>query len=151
MGHKPPPSQILSMSILTDLCCKTFNDRMIVSCFSLLCLCFQLFEQITGSVFFLGEGQSYCFTANLSQFFDTIYQISVYIKGRRSYVKTAKRNCLVLKFEFTVSFFWILSALSTAAPISPSARRAPFRPASPRRRRKHRKRISKAAIRAMIM
>uniref|UniRef100_A0A8C4HIS4 Platelet-derived growth factor beta polypeptide a n=1 Tax=Dicentrarchus labrax TaxID=13489 RepID=A0A8C4HIS4_DICLA len=43
------------------------------------------------------------------------------------------------------------TALSTVAPISPSARRAPFRPASPRRRRKHRKRISKAAIRAMIM
>ncbi|XP_075939103.1 uncharacterized protein LOC142940093 isoform X1 [Anarhichas minor] len=40
---------------------------------------------------------------------------------------------------------------SSAAPVSPSARRAPFRPASPRRRRKHRKRISKAAIRAMIM
>ncbi|XP_028423631.1 uncharacterized protein pdgfba isoform X2 [Perca flavescens] len=43
------------------------------------------------------------------------------------------------------------TALSTAAPMSPSARRAPFRPASPRRRRKHRKRISKTAIRAMIM
>ncbi|XP_054459770.1 serine/threonine-protein kinase LATS1 [Anoplopoma fimbria] len=43
------------------------------------------------------------------------------------------------------------TALSTAAPVSPSARRAPFRPASPRRRRKHRKRISKAALRAMIM
>nr|XP_046229015.1 basic-leucine zipper transcription factor A isoform X2 [Scatophagus argus] len=43
------------------------------------------------------------------------------------------------------------TALSTAAPIVPSARRAPFRPASHRRRRKHRKRISKAAIRAMIM
>ncbi|XP_019109359.1 platelet-derived growth factor beta polypeptide a [Larimichthys crocea] len=43
------------------------------------------------------------------------------------------------------------TALSTVAPISPSARRAPFRPASTRRRRKHRKRISKAAIRAMIM
>ncbi|XP_037619614.1 bromodomain-containing protein 4 [Sebastes umbrosus] len=43
------------------------------------------------------------------------------------------------------------TALSTAAPISPAARLAPFRPASPRRRRKHRKRISKAAIRAMIM
>ncbi|KAM9363767.1 platelet-derived growth factor beta polypeptide a [Symphorus nematophorus] len=43
------------------------------------------------------------------------------------------------------------TALSTVAPLSPSARRAPFRPASPRRRRKHRKRISKAAIRAMIM
>lgn len=43
------------------------------------------------------------------------------------------------------------TALSTAAPVSSSARRAPFRPASPRRRRKHRKRISKAAIRAMIM
>ncbi|XP_059193872.1 G-box-binding factor-like [Centropristis striata] len=43
------------------------------------------------------------------------------------------------------------TALSTAAPIPPAARQAPFRPASPRRRRKHRKRISKAAIRAMIM
>ncbi|XP_004574586.1 platelet-derived growth factor beta polypeptide a [Maylandia zebra] len=43
------------------------------------------------------------------------------------------------------------TASSTAAPISPSARKAPFRPASPRRRRKNRKRISKAAIRAMIM
>ncbi|XP_045903998.1 G-box-binding factor isoform X2 [Micropterus dolomieu] len=43
------------------------------------------------------------------------------------------------------------TALSTVAPILPSARKAPFRPASPRRRRKHRKRISKAAIRAMIM
>ncbi|KAM8771938.1 uncharacterized protein AB9X84_006304 isoform 2-T2 [Acanthopagrus schlegelii] len=43
------------------------------------------------------------------------------------------------------------TALSTVAPLSPSARRAPFRPASPRRRRKHRKRISKSAIRAMIM
>ncbi|XP_040002745.1 basic-leucine zipper transcription factor A isoform X2 [Xiphias gladius] len=43
------------------------------------------------------------------------------------------------------------TALYTVAPVSPSARQAPFRPASPRRRRKHRKRISKAAIRAMIM
>ncbi|XP_073333969.1 uncharacterized protein [Pagrus major] len=43
------------------------------------------------------------------------------------------------------------TALSTVAPMSPSARRAPFRPASPRRRRKHRKRISKSTIRAMIM
>ncbi|XP_041789549.1 uncharacterized protein si:ch211-79m20.1 isoform X2 [Chelmon rostratus] len=43
------------------------------------------------------------------------------------------------------------TAPSTVAPNLPSARRAPFRPASPRRRRKHRKRISKAAIRAMIM
>lgn len=43
------------------------------------------------------------------------------------------------------------TAFSTASPMSPSARRAPFRPASPRRRRKHRKRISKAAMRAMIM
>ncbi|XP_069545653.1 platelet-derived growth factor beta polypeptide a [Brachyistius frenatus] len=43
------------------------------------------------------------------------------------------------------------TAFSTAAPVSPAARRAPFRPASPRRRRKHRKRISKAAMRAMIM
>ncbi|XP_042341536.1 nuclear transcription factor Y subunit beta [Plectropomus leopardus] len=43
------------------------------------------------------------------------------------------------------------AALSTVAPIRPAARQAPFRPASPRRRRKHRKRISKAAIRAMIM
>ncbi|XP_056228512.1 bromodomain-containing protein 4B [Seriola aureovittata] len=43
------------------------------------------------------------------------------------------------------------TALYTVAPISASARQAPFRPASPRRRRKHRKRISKAAIRAMIM
>ncbi|XP_054636055.1 uncharacterized protein si:ch211-79m20.1 [Dunckerocampus dactyliophorus] len=39
--------------------------------------------------------------------------------------------------------------ISTAAP--PSSRHTPFRPASPRRRRKHRKRISKAAMRAMIM
>lgn len=43
------------------------------------------------------------------------------------------------------------TAFSTVAPKSPSARKAPFRPASPRRRRKHRKRISKAAMRAMIM
>ncbi|XP_071371107.1 platelet-derived growth factor beta polypeptide a, partial [Centroberyx affinis] len=43
------------------------------------------------------------------------------------------------------------TAVPTLAPSSPSARRAPFRPASPRRRRKHRSRISKAAIRAMIM
>uniref|UniRef100_UPI003AAABEB8 uncharacterized protein n=1 Tax=Centroberyx gerrardi TaxID=166262 RepID=UPI003AAABEB8 len=43
------------------------------------------------------------------------------------------------------------TAIPTLAPSSPSARRAPFRPASPRRRRKHRSRISKAAIRAMIM
>ncbi|KAK2918639.1 platelet-derived growth factor beta polypeptide a isoform X1 [Channa argus] len=43
------------------------------------------------------------------------------------------------------------TALSTVAPISPSARQAPVHPATPRRRRKHRKRISKAAIRAMIM
>lgn len=44
------------------------------------------------------------------------------------------------------------SALSTVAPMSTAARRVPFRPASPRRRkRKHRKRISKAAMRAMIM
>lgn len=41
------------------------------------------------------------------------------------------------------------TAVSTVAPMS--ARQAPFRPASPRRRRKHRKRISKAAMRAMIM
>ncbi|XP_061839853.1 platelet-derived growth factor beta polypeptide a [Nerophis lumbriciformis] len=41
--------------------------------------------------------------------------------------------------------------ISTAAP--PSSRHTPFRPASPRvrRRRKHRKRISKAAMRTMIM
>ncbi|XP_077381373.1 platelet-derived growth factor beta polypeptide a [Festucalex cinctus] len=39
--------------------------------------------------------------------------------------------------------------LATAAP--PSKRQTPFRPASPRRRRKHRKRISKAAMRDMIM
>ncbi|XP_077428174.1 platelet-derived growth factor beta polypeptide a [Vanacampus margaritifer] len=38
---------------------------------------------------------------------------------------------------------------ATAAP--PSNRQTPFRPASPRRRRKHRKRISKAAMRDMIM
>lgn len=43
------------------------------------------------------------------------------------------------------------TAYSTMAPISPSARKAQFRSASPRRRRKHRKRISKAAMRAMIM
>ncbi|XP_029950994.1 platelet-derived growth factor beta polypeptide a [Salarias fasciatus] len=43
------------------------------------------------------------------------------------------------------------TAFSTVAPASPLARQAPFRPASPRRRRKHRKRISKAAMRAMIM
>ncbi|KAM3623687.1 uncharacterized protein V6R79_014446 [Siganus canaliculatus] len=43
------------------------------------------------------------------------------------------------------------TALSTVASILPAARRAPFRPASPRRRRKHRKRISKAAMKAMIM
>ncbi|KAM9856687.1 uncharacterized protein ACBR49_000383 [Aulostomus maculatus] len=42
-------------------------------------------------------------------------------------------------------------AVSTVAPVSASARQTPFRPASPRRRRKHRKRISKAAMRAMIM
>ncbi|XP_061626718.1 platelet-derived growth factor beta polypeptide a isoform X2 [Phyllopteryx taeniolatus] len=40
--------------------------------------------------------------------------------------------------------------LATAAP-PPSSRQTPFRPASPRRRRKHRKRISKEAMRAMIM
>ncbi|XP_047222875.1 uncharacterized protein si:ch211-79m20.1 [Girardinichthys multiradiatus] len=44
------------------------------------------------------------------------------------------------------------SALSTVAPMSMAAYQVPFRPASPRRRkRKHRKRISKAAMRAMIM
>ncbi|XP_074539604.1 platelet-derived growth factor beta polypeptide a [Halichoeres trimaculatus] len=44
------------------------------------------------------------------------------------------------------------TALSTSSPVLSSARQTPFRPASPRRRRrKHRKRISKAAIRAMIM
>ncbi|XP_014845842.1 PREDICTED: histone-lysine N-methyltransferase, H3 lysine-79 specific-like isoform X1 [Poecilia mexicana] len=44
------------------------------------------------------------------------------------------------------------SALSTVVPASTAARHVPFRPASPRRRkRKHRKRISKAAMRAMIM
>ncbi|XP_041839497.1 G-box-binding factor isoform X2 [Melanotaenia boesemani] len=43
------------------------------------------------------------------------------------------------------------TAFSTVAPKSPLARQAPFRPASPRRRRKHRRRISKAAMRAMIM
>ncbi|KAM4751087.1 platelet-derived growth factor beta polypeptide a [Anableps anableps] len=44
------------------------------------------------------------------------------------------------------------SALSTVAPMPTAARQVPFRPASPRRRkRKHRKRISKAAMRAMIM
>lgn len=44
------------------------------------------------------------------------------------------------------------TAVSTPSPVLSSARQAPFRPASPRRRRrKHRKRISKAAIRAMIM
>lgn len=44
------------------------------------------------------------------------------------------------------------TAPSTASPALTSARQAPFRPASPRRRRrKHRKRISKEAIRAMIM
>ncbi|XP_028265276.1 transcription factor SPT20 homolog [Parambassis ranga] len=43
------------------------------------------------------------------------------------------------------------TAFSAVTPKSPAARQAPFRPASPRRRRKHRKRISKAAMRAMIM
>ncbi|XP_034543518.1 putative mediator of RNA polymerase II transcription subunit 26 [Notolabrus celidotus] len=44
------------------------------------------------------------------------------------------------------------TALSTPSPVLTSARQAPFRPASPRRRRrKHRKRISKSAMRAMIM
>ncbi|XP_037328989.2 platelet-derived growth factor beta polypeptide a [Pungitius pungitius] len=43
------------------------------------------------------------------------------------------------------------SGLSASTPGPPPARRAPFRPASPRRRRKHSKRISKAAMRAMIM
>ncbi|XP_060910210.1 platelet-derived growth factor beta polypeptide a isoform X1 [Labrus mixtus] len=44
------------------------------------------------------------------------------------------------------------TALSTVSPVMSSARQTPFRPASPRRRRrKHRKRISKSAIRAMIM
>ncbi|XP_034044394.1 uncharacterized protein si:ch211-79m20.1 [Thalassophryne amazonica] len=43
------------------------------------------------------------------------------------------------------------TVLSTAVPGSPLAHQTPFRPASPRRRRKHRKRISKATIRAMIM
>ncbi|XP_072240764.1 uncharacterized protein [Leuresthes tenuis] len=43
------------------------------------------------------------------------------------------------------------TAFSTVSPMSTSARQAPFRPASPRRRRKHRRRISKAAMRAMIM
>nr|XP_043884904.1 bromodomain-containing protein 4 isoform X1 [Solea senegalensis] len=44
------------------------------------------------------------------------------------------------------------TAQSTGAPSSASAHQAPLRPASRRRsRRKHRKRISKAAIRAMIM
>ncbi|XP_012704951.2 uncharacterized protein LOC105915406 isoform X2 [Fundulus heteroclitus] len=44
------------------------------------------------------------------------------------------------------------TALFTVAPKSTAARQVPFRPASPRRRkRKHRKRISKAAMRAMIM
>ncbi|CAJ1054115.1 putative mediator of RNA polymerase II transcription subunit 26 [Xyrichtys novacula] len=44
------------------------------------------------------------------------------------------------------------TALPTASSLLTSARQAPFRPASPRRRRrKHRKRISKSAIRAMIM
>lgn len=43
------------------------------------------------------------------------------------------------------------TALSTVAPMSLSVRQSPFRPALPRRRRKHRKRISKAAIRAMLM
>ncbi|CAG5928792.1 unnamed protein product [Menidia menidia] len=43
------------------------------------------------------------------------------------------------------------TAFSTVAPMSMSARQTPFRPASPRRRRKHRRRISKAAMRAMIM
>ncbi|KAF6720121.1 Platelet-derived growth factor subunit B [Oryzias melastigma] len=43
------------------------------------------------------------------------------------------------------------TALPTAAPMLATARQVPFRPASPRRRRKHRKRISKAAMRAMIM
>uniref|UniRef100_A0A087XJK5 Platelet-derived growth factor beta polypeptide a n=1 Tax=Poecilia formosa TaxID=48698 RepID=A0A087XJK5_POEFO len=43
-------------------------------------------------------------------------------------------------------------ALSTVVPASTAARHVPFRPASPRRRkRKHRKRISKAAMRAMII
>ncbi|XP_029030721.1 PHD finger protein rhinoceros isoform X2 [Betta splendens] len=43
------------------------------------------------------------------------------------------------------------TAASTVGPLSPSAHKAPFHPASPRRRRKHRRRISKAAMRAMIM
>ncbi|XP_057699379.1 platelet-derived growth factor beta polypeptide a [Corythoichthys intestinalis] len=41
------------------------------------------------------------------------------------------------------------AALVTVAP--PSSRQTPLRPVSPRRRRKHRKRISKTAMRAMIM
>ncbi|CAN9510617.1 unnamed protein product [Ophioblennius macclurei] len=43
------------------------------------------------------------------------------------------------------------TVLPTVAPASTLSRQAPFRPASPRRRRKHRKRMSKAAMRAMIM
>ncbi|XP_038160748.1 putative mediator of RNA polymerase II transcription subunit 12 isoform X3 [Cyprinodon tularosa] len=44
------------------------------------------------------------------------------------------------------------AVLSTVAPMSTAGRQVPFRPAFPRRRkRKHRKRISKAAMRAMIM
>lgn len=49
-----------------------------------------------------------------------------------------------------IEYVFDLPALPTAAP-RPSSRRSPFRPASSRRRRKHRKRISKEAMRAMIM
>ncbi|KAM9315017.1 uncharacterized protein KZ484_024734 isoform 2-T2 [Pholidichthys leucotaenia] len=43
------------------------------------------------------------------------------------------------------------TAFATAAPVSHSARQASSRPASRRRRKKHRKRISKEAMRTMIM
>lgn len=83
--------------------------------------------------------------------FDTIFQISFRKYDARKKLFKTSFLVLTLVFNLSSSLSLFLLALSTVAPISPSARRAPFRPASTRRRRKHRKRISKAAIRAMIM
>lgn len=91
---------------------------------------------------FLGE-------AVIHNIFDTVFRFQRTFGEDVSYVKSYKYSSFV--FTVSYSFSRFPPALSTVAPTSASARRVPFRPASPRRRRKHRKRISKAAIRAMIM
>lgn len=89
------------------------------------------------------------FNCVVHNIFDTVFRCQCSVGENVGYVQSYKYSWFVL--TVSRSSYLFLSALPTVAPVSLSARRVPFRPASPRRRRKHRKRISKAAIRAMIM